>query len=753
MEIPKHLSHYRIIRKLGEGGMGVVYAAQDERLQRPVAIKMLRGDGLDEQASKRLWHEARVAAAASHPNVCQIYEIGEEGGRLFIAMELLEGESLAQTLERGPLPVPDAIRILLGVLVALEALHRREIVHRDLKPSNIFQTTHGIKLLDFGLASPVRSLQAGAETETALTEAGTVAGTWYYMSPEQLQGQAVKIPSDIFAAGAVLFELLAGRRAFGGRSIAEVFHAVLYEQPPALAGSEAVATVDRIIHRALAKAPDDRYQTAEAMAQELRAAMLVSDSVTPMRARPMTRLMVLPFRVLRPDPETDFLAFSLPDAITNSLAGLESLVVRSSLVASRFADKPADLKTLAAEAEVDLVLAGTLLRAGDQLRVSIQLTEAPGGALMWSHTSQLRLQDIFQLQDQIVNRIIESVSPSLTAREQRMLRHDVPSTAKAYEYFLRANQLSHQPALGQHPEHFAVARDLYLRCIEEDSHYAPAWARLGRCYRVIGKYGDKPAENLRLAEEAFRRALDLNPDLALAHNLYTQLEAERGRAQEAMKRLLERARANQNDPELFAGLVHACRYCGLVEASIAAHHQARRLDPNIATSVDNAYLLMGDYQAVLETDISGYSRSLVLMCIGKEAEALRYLEESSAKDLPPINRLLLVSVRALLERNRERCVETAMQLIAQFTDPEGLYYMARMLSYCGETTQSIATLKDVVAHGFFCLPVFMRDPWLDPLRTNAEFVSILRLAEVRHQEARAQFTGAGGERLLGIRSA
>jgi tetratricopeptide (TPR) repeat protein len=266
---------------------------------------------------------------------------------------------------------------------------------------------------------------------------------------------------------------------------------------------------------------------------------------------------------------------------------------------------------------------------------------------------------------------------------------------------------------------------------------------------VIGKYGENPEENLRLAEAAFRRALELNPDLALAHNLYTQLEAERGRAVEAMKRLLERAHANQNDPELFAGLVHACRYCGLVDACFAAHRQARRLDPNIATTVGNAHVMMGDFQAALETEGSDYTRALTLAFMGQEHEALRRIEESDSKDLPAISRLLLVTLRTSLWGSRQESVQATNRVISLFTDPEGLYYMARQLSYLGETASALATLKRVVEGGFFCVPVFARDPWLDPLRTHPEFVNILRQAEARHQEAQTVFTEAGGERLLG----
>ena len=745
--MPDYIGRYRIVKKLGEGGMGVVYAAEDERLTRPVAIKTLHEAKADELARKRLWREARAAAAVNHPNICQIYEIGEEGGGLFLAMELLEGQSLARILEQGTLSVADATQMTLGVLSALEALHQRDISHRDLKPSNIFRTAHGVKLLDFGLACPAQPAVAGSElqTETALTAAGILAGTPQYMSPEQLQGSPADTRSDIFAVGAVLFEMLAGRRAFLGRSVAEVFHAILYEQPPALAGSAAISAVDRVIHRALAKKPADRYPTAQVMAQELRMALLISDSGVPARARPMTRLIVLPFRILRPDAETDFLAFSLPDAITNSLSALESLMVRSSVVASRFAERVVDLKAVAAETEVDIVLTGTLLRAGDQIRVSTQLVEAPGGTMIWSHTAQSPLADIFQLQDDLVRRIVESVSPSLSAREQRMLQHDVPSTARAYEYFLRANQLS------QHRGDWKVARDLYLRCVEEDPEYAPAWARLGRCYRVIGKFGDNPEENLERAEVAFQRALTLNSDLPLAHNLYAQLEAERGRAQEAMTRLLRRARSRPNDPELFAGLVHSCRYCGLLEASVAAHHQARRLDPNVRTSVMHTYFALGDYQAAIDAarGADDYLCALALAATSRGDEALAASREWNHEGSLPITRLFGSALTALLEGKKEECVRIGDSIIPHFADPEGLFYITRQFAYFGEIARSTAVLGRVVRQGFYSLTAFARDPWLDPLRGDPEFARILHLAESRYHQAQAAFLEAGGDALLG----
>src|SRR5262252_4078572 len=236
--------------------------------------------------------------------------------------------------------------------------------------------------------------------------------------------------------------------------------------------------------------------------------LLPVETPAPAEPKAVSRLMVLPFRMLRPDPETDFLAFSLPDALTTSLSGLKSLVVRSSLAASRYSGGTQDLKTIAAEADVGLIVTGTLLSAGDEIRVTAQLTDAASGTLVWSHSTQTSIGNVFRLQDELTERVVNALALPLTAREQRILRQDVPSNAKAYEYYLRANQFS------QDPKQWAAARDLYLRCVEADPGYAPAWARLGRIHHVMAKYLTPGAEDgLKRAEAAFRQALDLNPDL------------------------------------------------------------------------------------------------------------------------------------------------------------------------------------------------------------------------------------------------
>jgi serine/threonine protein kinase len=438
------IGRYSVTGLLGEGGMGVVYAAHDSQLGRSVAIKMIRATADSDLARDRLFREARSAASINHPSICQLYEIGEDRGELFLAMELLQGESLATRLSRGPLSLTEAVSTALGILQGIEALQRQGLVHRDLKPSNIFLTPHGVKLLDFGLATTSHDPLSEA-TITRLTQPGTVVGTPQYAAPEQLQGGNIDARTDIFAAGAILYEMLAGKPPFSGSTPVEVFHAILYDQPPVLTGGPSVAALDRVVHKALSKPPQDRYQAADAMAQDLRAALALGDSGgSGASARALTRLIVVPFRILRSDPETDFLAFSLADAITSSLSGLQSLVVRSSVAAGKFGPDVTDLKTIASETEVDVVLLGTLLRAGSQIRVTTQLVDASGAAVLWSHTAQAPVGDLFSLQDDLASRIVESLSLPLTARERRMLKQDVPSSAAAYELYLRANELSRE---------------------------------------------------------------------------------------------------------------------------------------------------------------------------------------------------------------------------------------------------------------------------------------------------------------------
>jgi serine/threonine protein kinase len=739
----EHIGRYRITGKLGEGGMGVVYAAVDDRLERPIALKVIRRETTDDAARERFWREARLAASVNHPHICQLYEIGEADGQLFIAMERLEGEGLAALLARGPLPVAETVRLGLQLLDALSALHGRGIVHRDLKPSNVFLTHHGIRLLDFGLARPAAS---GLAVTQGITVTGAIVGTPRYMAPEQLQGSPLDARVDLFATGAILYEMLSGRPAFDAAPMATLIEQILHGDQPVLGGSPAIAAADRVIHRALAKAPDQRYASAAAMADDLRTVLVSSSADEPTRARPVTRLIVMPFRLLRDDAEISFLAFSLADAITNSLSSLESLVVRSTLAAARLGGN-ADLKTIASEADVEVVLTGTLLRAGDQLRVSTQLVEAPAGTVLWSETSQASVGDVFRLQDDLSKRIVESLALPLSGREKRALTHDVPSSAKAYEFYLRGNQLSHDPVTWE------LARDLYRQSVEADPRYAPAWARLGRIYRVIRKYSGGE-ENLARAESALNQALELNPDLAIADHFYAQIDLERGRAPEAMVRLIRRASSRSSDPELFAALVSLCRYCGLLDASFAAHRRAKRLDPNVRTSIQHTFFMAGNYLgAAAETGPIDFG-VMALACLGHPDTVSRFRADSATWPDSLITRRLSPHLLAVIEGHAADLAgfQAAIDAIiaSGFRDPEALFYWALGLARAGGHDPAVSYIARSIDWGFFPYDTFARHAWLDPLRDRPDFKALLRTAERRDRDAHAAFVQAGGETLLGV---
>ncbi len=463
----------------------------------------------------------------------------------------------------------------------------------------------------------------------------------------------------------------------------------------------------------------------------------------------VTRLIVLPFRVLRPDPDTDFLAFGLADAITSSLTSVQSLVVRSSLAAATFSEGPTDLQRIAHEADVEAVVTGTLMRAGDQIRVNAQLLEAPGGTVLWSESVQSPLGDLFKLQDDFTRRIVESLSIPLTRREEQLMGHDVPASARAYEFYLRGNECA------RHRTSWQVALDLYSKCVDEDPRFAPGWACLGKMRRLIGIYfeAERADEYLQAADEAFQRALELNADLALAHNLYAYLEVDLGRAIQAMLRLLNSARRRRADPELYAGLVHVCRYCGLLDASIAAYEKAYRLDPNIRTSVCHSYWFRGDVKRAIATDAGEIPFMKVLAQVrdGEKGQVLEGFRALAVGDGTTYasgwGRLVaaLTGDHAGFERGLEDDVK-------KMRDPEGIYYWAVMSAWIGDEDRAFDMLQRTVDRGWMCSQAMTTEPWFDRVRTDPRMSAIVHEMETRQREAAAAFVGAGGDQLLGLKS-
>jgi TolB-like protein/tetratricopeptide (TPR) repeat protein len=509
--------------------------------------------------------------------------------------------------------------------------------------------------------------------------------------------------------------------------------------------------MDRIIRRAMAKNPADRPPSAEAMADELRSVHATDSSTASGLARALTRLVVLPFRVLRPDPETDFLAFSLPDAIATSLSANPSLIVRSSAVGARFGADAPDLKALSADADVDRVVMGTLVRAGAQLRVAAQLVEAPAGTLLTSHTVQSSMGDLFHIQDDITQRLTEALSLPL-AGGKTPSTPDAPHDARAYELYLRANEL------GRTYEGLPQAREMYRRCLELDPRFAPAWARLGRCHRVIGKFVEATADSEARAEEAFRRALALSPRLTIAHKFYANLEADMGQTERALVRLLGEADRHGNDPELFAGLVHACRYCGLFDQSVAAHAEARRLDPNAPTGVEQTMLLMGDIDRILTLDvpkvIAGADdgiRVIGLGLAGRRDEAREKLHQMRTRSNMPLWVSWTEHLTAWLDG---RVDDLGRRLndpgpLKINDDPEAIFQEGWLLCDIGHHQAGLDYLRRAVAKGYFVADTLRGRPQFDALRGDPEFEAIAQAAEAGRQRALAAFRERGGERLIG----
>jgi TolB-like protein len=744
MAMRESVGPFRLLRVLGEGGMGIVYEARDERADRLVALKMLRPSTGDAVSRERLRREAHTASGIQHAHICQVYEVGGDED-LYVAMELLDGEPLSARVARGPIPPTEAIPVALQVLDALGALHARKVLHRDLKPSNVFLTSQGVKILDFGLALAL----ADAASEARLTQTGAVLGTPQYMAPERWTDEHNVGPeSDIFSVGALLFEMLTGKVPFEGRTPVETAQMILSQRPPSLGATAEFEALDRVIHTALARRAQDRFPTAAAMTLALSTAERdLPATATATVSRSVTRLVVIPFRFLRPEPEVDFLGPGIADAVTTALSAVRSLVLRSPQAGARFAVAAPDFGALARELGVDAVVAGTLLRAGRRLRVTAQLVDVPEATVLWGETFNADVEDVLQLQDDLSRRVVESLAIPLSARDVSGMLRKTPATARANEIYMRANQVANDLDL------LAKARDLYKECLEEDPRFAPAWARLGRAHRVLAKYGfAAPEENRRAAEEAFHKALELDPDLPLAHHLYTYYEVEEGgHARDAMVRLLGRVRVRPAEADVFAALVLACRFCGLLDASIAADRRARRLEPGIRTSVAFTHWMRGDPATAisLDDDRMRWLRLYALPLLDRESDAIevaRDMEAHVAGGLLP----MVVTTSAALREDRALCVSATESLFARgLKDPESLYICARNLSRVGALDSALATLRRVVDGGYHNPGALERDPWLAPVRSMAAFEAVLASARAGRRASLDAYREAGGPSLLG----
>ena len=535
--------------------------------------------------------------------------------------------------------------------------------------------------------------------------------------------------------------MLAGRPPFSGKTLAAIAQYVLHDTPPVLTVSPAISAVDRILHRALAKKPEERYASADALAADLRAALQLAASDQVAEARPMLRLAVLPFRLLKRDPDTDYLGLSLADALVSSLTGLESLVVRSSLKTARYANTLPDLEAVAADLAVDVVLSGSILRAHDQMRVSAELVSVPAGDIWWSQTTRVPLDAVIDLHDELARRVIASLP--LTAQDHNY-RPRAAGNAKAFDLYLHGMRLRAETAS------WRQAHAFFEQCLALDPTFAPAWAERGRLERLFGKYED--STQLARAESSFLRALELDPENGAAQYYYAQLEIDLGRLDAALARLLERVRHRRAEPHLYAALVHACRYGGLLDESLAAHRHAQRLDPTFPTTVHHTHYMLGDYEQALAAagQVADPFVARVLWALNRDEEAVVTAKsEEDRFSSVPMMRAFSSALRAAIEGHHEEGAAAVRALESfGFSDGEGLFYLAGICARLGETALAQDLLTRAVDFGFVCLRAFETDVYLESLRSSGSWSELIERLNGKRRLVTNEFARAGGRALL-----
>ena len=458
------------------------------------------------------------------------------------------------------------------------------------------------------------------------------------------------------------------------------------------------------------------------------------------------RIIIFPFRTSTELDDHACLTYDMPAAIASTLAELDAFTVRSVQLAMAFDQVLWDPKAVAKAIDVDYVVAGSLSPCPAGIHAMIQLIQAESGTLMWSKSWDIPRGDLVKLHQGVVHLIVHTLVRAASEHNPAPAHAGVPSHPEAYNSYLTANQLCTK----RKPENMALARDLYVACLEKDPNFAPAWARLGRCYHFLSKFAKEKPYDPRLAHSAFERAFALNSDLVLAHSLYTAIQSDEGDAESAMVRLLRQVSSHPNAPELFVALVHACRYCGQLDASLAAHSRARELDPHCHTSVAHTHFALGNYEKTLfwyDAGVGVYLDVLALACMGRgqEASALLWTRKDRFHAMPGA----MHSLDAWLQGDRASGIEALRGAEADPSyEPEARFYMARQAAKFGEVDLANTLLSQSIQGGYYSTFTLEHDSWLDPLRGSTEFARIVDSAKEYEAHSREAFVNAGGEEIL-----
>ena len=813
--------HYEILRQIGAGGMGEVYLAEDKKLDRRVAIKILNAEfSRHESNLQRFIREAKAASALDHPNILVIHEIGESGEAHFIVSEYIKGKTLREIMQTerrqddGVPSLSEVLDIAIQIAAALVAAHEAHLVHRDIKPENIMVRPDGfVKVLDFGLAKLVeqknRSL-LGLEDEAAkqsTTAQGVIVGTVAYMSPEQAKGGRVDGRTDIFSFGVLLYEMIAGRTPFGGDSGSETFANLINREPPpleSLAAAQIPAQLDSIITKTLRKNPDERYQTSKELLLDLRrlrqqletgshserpAAPEASGAATTARVATLLAprrgviiaavmlaltlgaltyawrwrqssvapraeiksLAVLPLKSL--DAGENFLGLGIADAVIRRVSQTGELIVRPTSAVRRYLDEDTDAITAARQLDADAVLEGSVQRADDRLRVSVSLLRTSDGASLWAESFDMRTADIFTIQDTVAQQLASRLRLRLDPAQQARLNKRSTSNLIAYEYYVRGVYNLDRRSFGKDAKpQMEATIDYFKKAIETDPDYALAHAQLANAYIWMANFIEEEAVWAERAREEINRADALDPQLAETHvaRHYLLGSAYEGwQTEAAVRELLLAQRLNPNVGHVELGSIYY--HLGLEDLGDRAYQRALDIDP---TSEHVKYMIHAHIRLVNKYDewLAAYQKfkpdaptSLwYLKGKGRLDEAQKKLDELSVKypNDPGVKfeQAFLAALKGDFHTTEAEITFMLSDINPQaFNYHHATYNMACLYALGGKSDEAVEWLRETAAKGFPSYTLFERDPYLNRIRQEPEFIKFMTEMKQQHERYRTEF--------------